>query len=385
MTLKLALENIKVIDFSTNIAGPVAAVLMAERGAQIIHVEKPGSGDDSRYFAPLLDGSSLNYLWGNRGKKSVTMDLKSETDKEIVLNMIRGADVVIESFRPGVMKKLGLDYETVRTENPGIIYCSISAFGQTGPYSGRPGYDIIAQAYSGMINKTGDPDGKPMKVGYAIGDYFAAINAFGSVMMALYQREVQGKGQHIDISLCRGLSWINNFFDAPITGITRSRMGNHDSQLSPYGVFTTPDNNAVVIGAVNQSTWKRLCDAMGVPELAEDPRYITNDMRVENRDEVIALIEDWLGRQSDINEVCRILNEYGVPSCKVNAPEDLLADEHFIQSGWYGDIPLPKSVSSVTSFKGFLGLADFSECDLLNLPAADLGEDNDYIQAEFAR
>ena len=201
-------ENLKVLDVTNNYAGPMAGAMLADYGAEVWHVEKPVLGDDNRYFPPIIDGISINYCTSNRGKKSVVLDLKDPRGAEAFRKLAAQADVLLESYRPGVMKKLGLDYETLKEINPRLIYCSISAYGQEGPYANRPGYDVIAQAVSGMMEMTGEPDGAPTKIGSAIGDWMGALNAFGCIGTALYYRSETGEGQHIDISLARSLMWM---------------------------------------------------------------------------------------------------------------------------------------------------------------------------------
>lgn len=372
----LPLQGIRVLDFTNNVAGPCSTMLMAERGAEVIHIEKPVLGDDCRYFQPLVDEQSFYYLQQNRGKKSVVLDLKDERAKEIILKMVKDSDVLVESNRPGVMKRLGLDYETLCELNPRLIYCSISAFGQEGPYAEKPGYDIIAQAFSGMIEGTGDPAGAPTKVGYPIGDYVGAINAFGSIMMALYQRTNTGIGQHIDVSLARGLMWMNGFFDHQITGQIRSRMGNHDAKLCPYGIFAGPKGSSLIIGAVNASTWQHLCEVMEREELISDPRFQTNADRVRNQEAVIEIVESWLATLEDVDAAVNMLNDAGVPNSKVHAAYELLENEHVKAVGWVQNAQVPDSVRTVSEFPCCAGLAAFSGGALQNERAANLGEHN---------
>ena len=372
----LPLSGIRVLDFTNNIAGPCTGMLLAERGAEVIHIEKPVLGDDNRGFAPFVDGMSFSYLWTNKGKKSIVLNLKDPRAKRVVYEMLKDADVLLESNRPGAMDRLGFGYKEVHKLNPKLIYCSISAFGQTGQLSSRPGYDIIAQAYSGILDQTGEPDGQPVKSGFAIGDFVGAINAFGSISLALFQRSQTGTGQHIDIALARGLMWMNQYFDYSITGQIRNRMGNHDSKLSPYGIFSNPTGSSVVIGAVNASTWARLCAAMGKEGLISDPRYDSNGARVIHQKEVKKIIEDWLAALGNIDVACEKLAEQGVPHCKVMPYYELATEQHVVENGWIRKTPVPNSVHSTDVFLGLTGLATFSDMDILVQRAADLGEHN---------
>ena len=319
------LKDLVVIDMTNNLAGPCAGMLLAERGAEVIHVERPGLGDDCRYFPPIIDGTSTAHMWENNGKKSVTFNLKDKKDLQVLCSMLERADVLIESYRPGVLDKLGLGYDVVKEINPRLVYCSISAFGHTGPYAKKPGYDIIAQAYSGSMFMTGEKDGPPVKAGLTIGDFVGAINAFGSIMTALYYREKSGFGQHVDISLARGLLWFTGTFNYALTGQKSERTGNHAWNLCPYGVFNGTDGS-VVIGAVNTTTWQHLCEVMGREELIEDPNYRTNDARCAHVGEIVALIEAWLGTFEHVSDACALLDQAGVPVSKINSPDELYHD-----------------------------------------------------------
>lgn len=375
-TLSKMLEGLKVIDITNNIAGPGAAAMLADHGAEVIHIEKPIWGDDSRNYVPRIDGVSSCFMFNNRGKKSVVMDLKDKKAVEAVKAMAADADVFLEANRPGVMERLGLSYEVIRQLNPRIIYCSISAFGQTGPKAQMPGYDIIAQAYSGMTYYTGEPGAGPVKNYFAVGDFVAGYNAFGSIMMALYHRERTGKGQYVDVSLARGLLTMNMCISDRASGVRREKTGNHDMHLCPYGIFKGPKGDTVIIGAINVNTWTNLCRAMKREELADDPRYITNDVRVYHKEEVIRIIEDWLQSFDTINEAIDLLNEYGVPNVKSYTVDDILEDDQALDQGWIRDFPTPASVRSADSVPGIFGYADFSEGDIELKAAPDLGEHN---------
>ena len=286
------LKDLKVLDLTSNIAGPGAAALLADYGAEVIHIEKPGLGDDCRHFYPLYNGTCVTHCWVNRGKKSVAMDLKDPKAAEIVKSMVKDADVFIESFRPGVIQRLGLSYDVLSKINPRLIYCSVSAFGQHGPFSAKAGYDIVAQAYSGLIYYTGEADGDPMKVGFSVADYMCASNTYAAVMTALYSREKTGKGMFIDVPLSRGVLNMNSAMSISLDppGPGRHRAGNHDFNLNPFGLFKRKDGDFVAIGAINVNLWKKLCMAMGREDLANDPRYITNDLRCINRDNLTRII-----------------------------------------------------------------------------------------------
>lgn len=377
------LSGISVLDLTNNLAGPGAAAMLAEYGAEVIHIERPALGDDCRFFAPLIDGTSTSHFWINRCKKSVVLDLKDQKAIQILKRMIKDADVLIESFRPGVMDRLGLSYEEVSAIKPNIIYCSVSAFGHSGPYAARAGYDVIAQAYSGFMNYTGSKEGGPTKIGTTIGDSVGMINAYGSIMTALFHRERTGEGQYIDVSLARGLVWISASFDYKLTGVHRTRMGNHDSQLCPYGIFHGLNDTSIVIGAVNANLWKKMCGVMGRMDLADDPLYWSNDMRVEHQQEIVALVEEWLASLPSMDEAAKRLTDAGVPNCKVYRHEDLENDPHAVACGWIGYQPTPDSVTSLDKYLTKTGNVYFSKAAIRQGKAPDLGQHNYEVLSRY--
>ena len=377
-------DGIKVIDMTNNLAGPVTGELLAERGAEVIHIEMPGKGDDSRYFPPLLPGkSSACFMWCNRGKKSVTLNLKDPRARDIIYKMVETADILIESNRPGVMDKLGFGYEKLSAINKRLIYCSVSAFGHTGPNMSKPGYDVIAQAYSGIMYYTGEHDGPPTKIGVALGDYVGAMNAYGSVVTALYHRDRTGLGQHVDISLARGLLWMSGYFNNAVNGSFKGRTGNHASNLCPYGIFNGADGSCV-IGAVNESTWKHLCEAMGREDLMTDPEFKTNADRVRNKPRVIEIIENWLKETGDIDKAVDMLDKAGVPVSKINNGDLMYKDQHARECGWIQDFEVPDIVTEVDSIPGCIGLAELSGAKIDGTRRAPmLGEHNYEVLSEY--
>ena len=369
-------ENLKVIDLTNNYAGPMAGSLLADYGAEVWHIEKPVLGDDNRYFPPMVDGISINYCTSNRGKKSVVLNLKDPRGAEAVRRLVKKADVLLESYRPGVMKKLGLGYEELKKINPRLIYCSISAYGQTGPYASRPGYDVIAQAVSGIMEMTGEPGGSPTKIGPAIGDWMGALNAFGCIGTALYYRSVTGQGQHIDISLARSLMWMAAKLDYNITGEVQTRTGNHHSNLAPYGIFKGNNGESAVIGVLSTNLWNKFCTVLGRPELAEDPRFISNDKRVENKEILIELVENWLKTFPQISQAVQLLMEAGIPCSKIYNLRDVNEDPHFNQCGWIADMPMADGMQSVRTRRFPSDPFEFSAFSAEYRKAPALGENN---------
>lgn len=231
------LEGIKVIDFSQNLAGPLAGAMLADHGAHVIKIEKMKGADERRMVPMMGPNHSLSAAWMNRGKKSVTLNLRDPEGADIARELCKDADVIIESNRPGVMKKAGLDYETIRKINPSVVYCSVTMFGHKGPYAERGGYDILAQAMSGFMSVTGEKGGRPLKHGLALGDYAGGLSAHSSIMTALFYRERTGIGQFIDVSLLRSLIYLNGILDGQNVGMHVTREGNDHATLSPFGVY----------------------------------------------------------------------------------------------------------------------------------------------------
>lgn len=346
--MKTIFEGIKVLDLTNNIAGPFSTAMLADYGAVVIKVEKPNGGDDSRAWAPLVDGVSAYYLWHNRGKKSIVLDLKSDADLEIIRELVKQVDVVVESFRPGIMEKFRLGYQDIATMNPRIIMCSISAFGQTGPYRNLPGYDLIAQAMSGVMDVTGESDGPPQKLGPSVADYSGGFNAFGAIAAALFYRERTGEGQHIDVSLLECIIAANDYCEPAFMGRPVTRNGNHHSMLAPYGVFNGKDGS-IVIAVLNPKLWETFTTIIGKPELATDPRFVTASDRIDNLPEVIEIIEQWLCTLDQIDDGEKLLKENGIPCAKVKRVIDLKTDPHLLERGTVTELQLPDSNEKLTT------------------------------------
>lgn len=377
------LEGIKVLDFSTNAAGPTTGATLADYGAYVVKVEKPGTGADERTFGIQVEGGkSLLSAWLNRGKKSVTLDLKDPEAIEIIKKMLPDFDVMIESNRPGVMAKLGLDYETVHAINPRLIYCSISAFGQNGPYAKKPGYDLLAQAMSGMMDVTGEKDGPPTKHGTTLGDYFGGMNAFASVVTAIVYQQRTGIGQHIDVSLLQGLIYLNSNVDYMNIDHFITRGGNHHPSLCPYGLFQGKNGQSIIIGAVNPKMWAILCNTMGRPELIDDECYNELQKRNKAQSEVVAIIEEWLLAFDDISDAQKLLDDAGVPCCKVYDARDVLADPHIKSQEYYVETPTPSDVQRPTYLARNCN-AKFSETPGKILPGPALGEHNHEVLEQY--
>src|SRR5437879_2954724 len=287
------LEDVFVIDLSRILSGPVCTMLLADMGAEVIKVEPPPSGDDSRQWGPpFIGGISSYFLSVNRNKKSLGLNLKTTEGWQILWKLIERADVLIENFRPGVLDKLGFGYQAVAKANPRAIYCSISGFGHTGPYRDRPGYDVIAQGESGMMDLTGFPDGPPAKLGASLADVVAGLYAMNGILLALLARHKTGRGQQVDVSLLDGMVSTLTY-QALIylsTGRSPKRLGTRHPSIVPYECFQAKDG-FVNIAVTNEKQWENFCRALGFAELASDPRFQTMESRLARYGELRPVID----------------------------------------------------------------------------------------------
>ena len=324
--MKQALTGIRIIDFTRALAGPYCTMLLADMGAEVVKIEMPGAGDDSRGWGPPFVGSeSAFYLSINRNKKSIALDLKNDKARDIALRLIQTADVVVEGNRPGVMKRLGLDYETVHKKNPALIYCSISAFGQTGPYAEKAGYDQVLQGYGGIMGLTGEPDGRPMKVGLSITDLTTGMFAVIGIMTALYHRQLTGRGQYIDAAMLDGqVSWLS--YQAQrywATGEIPARSG-ASPLIVPHQAFETADG-FINIAAGNENLWRLFTKAIGLEHLADDPRFAANPARVENRKELLVILEPVFKARPSAHWL-DIFDKAGIPCGPIYTVGQVVAD-----------------------------------------------------------
>jgi formyl-CoA transferase/CoA:oxalate CoA-transferase len=323
------LDDIFVVDLSRILSGPVCTMLMADMGAQIIKVEPPPVGDDSRLWGPpFIGGISTYFLSVNRNKKSLGLNLKTEGGRRILWKLIEKADVLIENFRPGVLGKLGFGYDAVSKANPRAIYCSISGFGQTGPYRERPGYDVIAQGESGMMDLTGYPDGPPAKLGASLADVMAGLYAFNGICLALLARHKTGKGQFVDVSLLDGMVSALTYHALIYLSTKRSpkRAGTRHPSIVPYECFEARDG-FVNIAVTNQKQWENLCQVLGFPEIAHDPRFESMEARLEHYSELRPKIERVVAGMSR-REVIGTMSEVGIPAGPINTVGEILEDPH---------------------------------------------------------
>jgi crotonobetainyl-CoA:carnitine CoA-transferase CaiB-like acyl-CoA transferase len=317
------LDGLRVLDLSRVLAGPYCTMVLADLGADVIKVERPGSGDETRGWGPpYAGGEAAYYLSVNRGKRSCAIDLSTDEGRALALELCARADVVIENFKTGTAERMGLDRASVARRNPKVVYCSITGFGSRRTPAGRPGYDFVAQAESGLMSITGEPAGEPMKVGVAMVDVLTGLHAAIAILAALHR----GVGDQIEVSLLdSGLAGlINVASNVLVTGGEPRRYGNAHPNIVPYQSFRTADG-WIAIAAPNDGLWGRLCDVLGAPELATDERFASNAKRVENRDTLVPLIEERLAAKP-AEEWLRALEGVGVPSGKIRTvPEALVA------------------------------------------------------------
>lgn len=327
--MKAALDEIRVLDMSHVLAGPTATMVLADLGAEVIHIEPPW-GDDSRGFGPFVNKKSAYYVSINRNKKSVVVDIKKDEGKEIIRDLIKISDVLVENFRPGTMEKLGFSYEEVSKINPKIIYASISGFGHdTLPqYRHRPSYDMIAQAYSGLMSITGPEGGPPVRVGTSVGDIVTGYICVIGVLSALYYREKTGRGQRIDISMIDSLFFIleNAVLRYTVSGEIPKPLGTAHPSITPFQAFRTKDN-WIVIPIGNDNLWNKFSDAIRHPELKERKEFKTNKLRTENKKKLIPIIEKII-RERTTREWLKIFEEHGIPSSPINTIDRIVNDPH---------------------------------------------------------
>jgi len=335
----VALGDLKVLDLSRVLAGPSATQMLGDLGADVVKVEHPEGGDDTRKWGPPFVEDNLKnnvetayFSCCNRNKRSVTLDFKNPHDLKMLRLMAQRADIVVENFRPGGLTRYGLDYESLSATNPRLIYCSITGFGQTGPYAHRPGYDFLMQGMGGLMSITGhahgEEGGDPMKVGVAICDLFTGLNAVTAILSALHFRHRTGEGQYIDCALLdsqvsmlanQASNWLNS-------GVTPRRMGNHHPSIAPYQVFTAQDGH-IIINCGNDGQFQRLCAALGDPTLALDERFVNNEVRCANRDELERALNSKLKTQT-VAELIALLESVNVPCGPINDIPSVFADEH---------------------------------------------------------
>ncbi|MCX5908644.1 MAG: CoA transferase [Deltaproteobacteria bacterium] len=325
--MKKTLEGIRVLDLTTFMSGPFASMVLGDLGAEVIKIEEPGNGDASRQIPPYFhEGESLYYVSLNRNKKSVTLNLNSEPGKKIFYDLVKKADIVIENYRPGVTKKLGVDYERLKAINPRIIYSSITAYGPEGPYGQRPAYDLIIQALSGSMSMTGEEGTGPLRLGVPMGDLAGSMWALVGTLAALQHRERTGEGQFVDISLLDALTSLITYPALYFSygGEVAQPLGSGHQAIVPFQAFKTKDYY-LAITCANEKFWGLLCKALEMPELAADPRFVKMGDRLKNKEALNALLNEVFSRKTNA-EWEAVLSKAGVPCAPVNTIDKVFAD-----------------------------------------------------------
>jgi formyl-CoA transferase len=336
------LAGLLVLDLSRVLAGPFATMMLGDLGAEVLKVERPGAGDDTRQWGPpWAGGESAYYLSVNRSKKSVTLNLQTEEGRDMVRRLAQQADVLVENWRVGTMERWGLGHDTLQALNPGLIYCAISGYGQTGPHRDRPGYDFIIQAEGGGMSITGPPDGPPMKVGVAIVDLTAGMFATISILAALHERQTSGLGQHLDIALLDSqVAWLANVgSNYLVSGERPRRYGNAHPNIVPYEPFPTADG-WIAVGVGNDRQWQRLCALAGWEDLGADGRFATNPQRVAQREVLVPILQERFQARSAAEWQAALL-EAGIPCGPIQALDQVFADAQVLAREMLVTLPHP--------------------------------------------
>ncbi len=378
------LNDIKVLDLSRVLAGPYCTMLLADLGAEVIKVERPITGDDSRSFSPFIGEESIYFLSLNRGKKSIVLDLKNEKDKDILWSLIKEVDIIVENFRPGTMEKLGLGYEEISKHNSSIIYAAISGFGHTGPYSKRPAYDMIVQAMGGIMSITGEENGNLVRVGSSIGDITAALFATIGILSALNHRNNTGEGQKVDISMLDSQVAIleNAIARYEVTKTAPKPLGTKHPSIAPFQAFPTKDGS-IIIAAGNDSIWARLCKALKIEEHTEDSRFKTNKSRLENINELEKIISTaTLNKNSE--DLINILIDANVPVGPINTIDKVINDPQIL----YRNMIIEHEHKAIGKLRLAGNPIKLSKCSYetnINVQAPFLGEHTETIIKELVK
>ena len=337
------LDGVRVLDLTRVLAGPFCSMILADMGAEVIKIEEPGKGDDTRSWPTFLGGESTYFMSVNRGKLSITLDLKKTGAQDVLRRLVRKSDVILENFRPGTMERLGFGYRALAKLNPKLIYCSISGFGESGPEASRAGYDLIVQAESGLMDITGFADGPPVKVGTSIADLVAGMSAAHGVTLALLARITTRRGQKVEIGMLDAMAALLTY-QAGIyfgSGQRPSRRGNAHPSIVPYEVFKAGDAY-LTLGVANNSLWERCCGALDRPDLAKDPRFDTVAKRVQQRDTLVPLLNEVLGARS-ADEWMKRFEAAGVPAGRIKTVPEVCESEHLKARGMIVQLPHPKA------------------------------------------
>lgn len=339
--MEKALDGIRVVGVTRMLAGPYTEMLLADMGAEVLHIELPNTGDDSRHFAPLLNGEGTCFLAANRNKKSITLNLRTEEGQNIFRDLIKKTDIVVENNRPGTMAKWNIGYDQLCEINKGIIMTSVSGFGQTGPYASRPGMDIIAQAMGGIMSLTGMKDGPPLRAGNALADFLGGLFGVYGTLSALHYKDKTGKGQHVDVALLDSVIAVLENVIPNYTALNKVtlRDGSRIPGVAPYNQYKALDGY-IVIGVSSNVLWERFANVIGYPELVNDERFNSALARIENVDLVDEITQKWVSEQK-VEEIVQKLNEVGVTCAPVYTVEDIVQDPHVLARNMVPEVDHP--------------------------------------------
>jgi len=379
------LEDLKVLELARILAGPWVGQLLADLGADVVKVERPGAGDDTRGWGPPFiegaDGGDLSAAYFhscNRGKRSIAADFETSEGQELVRKLAAHADVVIENFKVGGLKKYGLDYESLKAVNPRLVYCSITGFGQNGPYAARAGYDFMIQGMGGIMDLTGDPDGEPQKIGVAYVDIFTGVYSVVGILAALRRRDLTGEGAHLDMALLDVQTSVlaNQAMNYLASGKSPRRMGNAHPNIVPYQVFPVADGH-VIVAVGNDGQFARFVAVLGRPELAQDERFKTNAGRVRHRPELVPILTE-LTLKTTRDALLSALEAQGVPAGPINTVADVFADPQVVARGMRIDLPSPAAkAGAIPSVRSPIMLD--GEPMAASRPSPRLGEHTDEV------
>ncbi|MBF8984212.1 CoA transferase [Lutibacter sp. B2] len=375
-----SLEGIRVLDLTRVLAGPYATMVLADLGADVIKIEMPKTGDDSRQFGPYINNESAYFMSLNRNKRSMTLNLKEKKAKELFLEMVKKADVVVENYRPGTMEKLGLGYDVLKEVNPKIIYAASSGFGHTGPFSKRPAYDAIVQAMGGIMSITGEKDGKPTRVGASIGDIIAGLFTTIGILSALRNLDKQGEGQKVDVAMldCQVAILENAIARYIVTGTPPRPGGNKHPSIIPFESFETKDGD-VMIAAGNDNLWAKLCKGLKREELIDDKRFKTNPLRDENYEALRPILADAF-KLNNTMQWQKIFDDIGVPNSPINSVDKVLENPQVIARDMIVEMKHP--VAGTLKIPGIPIKLSATPGDI-RMPAPILGEHTDEILKEL--
>lgn len=378
--MMLPLENIKILDLTRVLAGPYCTMTLADLGAEVIKVEIPGQGDDSRAFGPYVENESAYFMSLNRSKESITLNLKQDKAKNILKQLVEKVDVLVENFKPGTMEKLGLGYDVLKEINPRIIYAASSGFGHYGPYSQRPAYDGVVQAMGGIMSITGQKDGEPTRVGPSVGDILAGLFTSIGILAAINKRNVDGVGAKIDVSMldCQVAVLENALARYFVTGVSPKPEGNRHASIVPFEPFDTSDGK-IMIAAGNDNLWRKLCHAVERDDLALDERFITNPLRNENYNDLRPLLATEIKKKTtDVWQ--NLFIERGVPSGPINNVEMVVKDKQVLARNMIQEVLHP--VAGLMHLPGIP--IKISDCDdNIRFSAPTLGQHTDVILTRY--